>query len=473
MKKFLSLALAAIMLLALLAGCGGNNSTSNPDSGTPGSSDTPGTSDASGQTETITIEYWNSAEGAMATSTEYLVNQFNETVGKEKGIFVNSIFQGGDVVEKLKTLVQANDYKNFPDVGQIYAAGLSTVLQMENLVTLDSIYSSGEYEISLKKEDIYDNFLRSYTYEGQLISLPLNASTMLMYYNKDAAREAGLNPDAPPATIAELAEWTDKLTVREGDTVTRYGLNLQMDRYELVNFLSAVSDTGCNYIGDNGGGRDAMITKLTIGEDGSLMTFLNEWEKIVATGGYKAVNDDERGEFANGLSAINFQSSAQLAAMTSNAEGKFELGVAALPACSTSYNAGAAVGGGSVAMFDKGDAARRQAAWEFMQFMASPESQMYLFENNGYLPVCKSAYETDAYKEFIAGNPNAAVAVEQLNHSDPGMQEPMDLINWELNTLCKENFIAWTAGEITKQECHDNIVDTFNAKLTEYIRANG
>ena len=86
----------------------------------------------------------------MATSTEYLVNQFNETVGKEKGIFVNSVFQGGDVVEKLKTLVQANDYKNFPDVGQIYAAGLSTVLQMENLVPLDTIYSSGEYEITRK-----------------------------------------------------------------------------------------------------------------------------------------------------------------------------------------------------------------------------------------------------------------------------------------------------------------------------------
>ena len=53
------------------------------------------------------------------------------------------------------------------------------------------------------------------------------------------------------------------------------------------------------------------------------------------------------------------------------------------------------------------------------------------------------------------------------------MQEPLDLINWELNTLCKENFIAWTDGKISKQECHDNIVNNFNAKLTEYIRANG
>lgn len=464
MKKLFCLTLTAVMLLGLLAGCGGNTSGNTPNDSGNGSE----------EDGVITIEYWNSAEGAMATSTEYLVKQFNDTVGKEKGIVVNSVFQGGDVMEKLKTLAQANDYGNFPDVGQIYSAGIPTLVTMDPLYTISEVYDSGKFDISVREEDIIENFLRTYQYEGELIGMPLNASSMLMYYNKDAAREAGLDPDAPPTTIAELAEWTDKLTVRNSDgSISRYGLNIQMDRYELVNFLSGVSDTGCNYIGDNGGGRDSMMTKLTIGEDGSLMTFLNEWEKVIATGGYKAVNDDERGEFANGLSAINFQSSAQLATMFENTEGKFELGVAPLPACSDAYNAGAAVGGGSLCMFDLGDEARLQAAWEFVQFMASAESQMYLFENNGYLPVCAAAYESDAYAAYVEERPEAAVAVEQLNHSDVGMQEPLDLINWELNTLSKENFIAWTNGEISKQECHDNIVDGFNAKLTEYIRANG
>ena len=207
MKKLFCLMLAAAMLLGLLAGCG-NNTPNDAGNGTE-------------EDGVITIEYWNSAEGAMATSTEYLVKQFNDTVGKEKGIVVNSVFQGGDVMEKLKTLAQANDYGNFPDVGQIYSAGIPTLVTMDPLYTISEVYDSGEFDISVQQEDIIENFLRTYQYEGELIGMPLNASSMLMYYNKDAVREAGLDPDAPPTTIAELAEWTDKLTVRNSDGLYR------------------------------------------------------------------------------------------------------------------------------------------------------------------------------------------------------------------------------------------------------------
>lgn len=434
-----------------------------------------GLSAASAQGEPVTIQFWNSAEGAMATSVEYLVNQFNTTIGAEKGIKVESVFQGGDVVEKLKTLAQAGDYANFPHVGQIYAAGLSALFSMgDSLMFMEDVYAADGYEITVKKEDIVENFIRSYTYEGRWVGMPLNASTLLMYYNKDAAVEAGLDVNTPPQTIAELADWTAALTKKAADgTVERYGMNIQIDRYELVNFLMGISgDAPCNYIGDNEGGRASMMTKLTIGEDGSLAKFLTEWEKVIATGGYKPVNDDERGEFANGLSAINFQSSAQLTTMIKNTDGKFELGVAPIPHCTTEDKVGAAVGGGSVCMFNVGTDAEKQAAFAFVQYLASPESQLYLFQNNGYLPVNKNTADLDAYKAYIASEPRAQIAVDQLAVSDPGMQEPFDLIMSELNGLVKNNLIDFANGEITKEECEANIVDGFNAKLNDYILAN-
>lgn len=475
MKKFLYVLMAAMLLMASLLGCAQQSEPAA--SGQPAQSGSSGSDPAPAQSsggDVVTIEFWNSAEGAMATSVEYLVNEFNNTVGKEKGIVVNSVFQGGDVVEKLKTLAQAGDYENFPNVGQIYAAGLSACFQMgDSLMFMDDIYASGNYDISVAKEDVLEIFQRSYTYEGKWVGMPLNASTLLMYYNADAAKEAGLDVANPPETIEELAAWTATLTTKAADgSVERYGMNIQIDRYELVNFLMGISSGGCNFIGDQEGGRAGMMTKLTIGEDGSLMKFLNEWEKVIATGGFKPVNDDERGEFANGLSAINFQSSAQLATMIENTTGKFELGVAAIPHCTAEDKVGASVGGGSVCMFNVDGDAEKKASFEFVQFMASPESQLYLFENNGYLPVNKNSYELDAYKEFIASEPRAQVAVDQLLVSDPGMQEPFDLIMSEFNTLTKNNMIEFANGNITKQECHDNIVDGFNAKLAEYIRAN-
>jgi sn-glycerol 3-phosphate transport system substrate-binding protein len=500
---FMTLAAAALASMTVMSGCGQSAGTTKAASSVQKAAETQKSTAAAGTVKstaaaaagsasaaksttvaapagkisskgTVTVQFWNSAEGAMATSVTALVDKFNSTVGTERGIKVESVYQGGDVVEKLKTLTQAGDYKNFPDVGQIYSAGIPAVLQMKPILKMDDLYAGGKYPVTVQKTDLIENFIRTYTYDKVMVGMPLNASSMLMYYNKDAAKEAGLDPAKPPETMEELAKWTSALTKKNADgSIARYGLNIQIDRYELVNFLMGISKDGkCNFIGDNEGGRAGMMTKLTIGEDGSLDKFLTEWQKVIDTGGYKPVNDDERGEFANGLSAINFQSSSQLQTMLKNTKGKFELGVAPIPRCTSQDKAGASVGGGSLCMFDLGDDDKKQAAWAFVQFMASPESQLYFMTNNGYLPANKKSYELDDYKKFVKEQPEALVAVEQMKKSDSGMQEPFDIINWELNTLTTKNLISFAKGEITKEQCKSNIVDAFNEKLTDYVRAN-
>ena len=470
MRKHLALALSAAMLAGLISGCA--PSASNP---TPAPA-SPGATQPAGQTgdtkDLVEVEFWNSAEGNVGIALNARVDEFNATVGAEKGIHVNAVFQGTDVMEKLKTLAQAKDFVHFPDVGQIYSAGIPALVGLDVTLPVDDIYSAGTYDISVAKEDIVPNFARTYTYAGKLISMPLNSSSLLLYYNKDAAREAGLDAEAPPKTMAELADWTDKLTVRDGNTVTRYGLNIQIDRYELVNFLVGISPTGCNFIGDNEGGRADMMTRLTIGEDGSLRKFLTEWQKVIDTGGFKPVNDNEKEEFAAGVSAMNFQSTSQLQTMIALAEGKFELGVAPLPRCTEEDNFGASVGGGSLTMFDSGDPAKVAATWEFVQYMASPETQLAFSLDTGYLPVNEKTYELPDWLQHLEEEPLAKVAVDQMRISDPGMQEPFDIINWELNSLVQSNMIDFADGKIDLDTCEKNIVDGFDAKLAEYIRAN-
>lgn len=477
-KKILALLLAVIMVLSLVA-CGSESTdptkVSNETNAPELNETLPVVADGTklDPANPTTITFWNSAEGNWANVLQALIDEFNATVGAEKGIVVESTYAGSDVTSKLKELAQANDWGNFPDTAQIYSAGIPTVSTWDCLLTMDDMYASG-YDISVPKEDLVANMVRTYEYEGKFLAMPLNASTLLLYYNKTAAEEAGLDTSNPPTTIEELAAWTEALTVKSADgTITRYGMNIQVDRYELVNFLSGISEDGCNYFGTNGGGRDGLMTELTIGTDGSLEKFLNEWEKVIATGGYKAVNDDERGEFGAGLSAMNFQSSAQMATMMGKAEaGGFELGIAKLPACTADDNFGACVGGGAMTMFDNGDDAKIEASWVFLQYMASAESQLYVCANTGYLPVNSKTYELDGWTELTETMPGLTVALDSLHNSDPGMQEPFEILNTDLNKLVQTNLISFANGEIEKDEVITNICDQFNELLAEYIDAN-
>ena len=49
------------------------------------------------------------------------------------------------------------------------------------------------------------------TADGKLLSMPFNSSTPVLYYNKDAYRKAGLDPNAPPRTWPDLEQSARKL----------------------------------------------------------------------------------------------------------------------------------------------------------------------------------------------------------------------------------------------------------------------
>src|SRR4029079_4043836 len=54
--------------------------------------------------------------------------------------------------------------------------------------------------------------------------VPFHNSTPLLYINADKAKEAGPDHSKPPQTWAELTDWAKKLTKREGDKVTQWGI---------------------------------------------------------------------------------------------------------------------------------------------------------------------------------------------------------------------------------------------------------
>ncbi len=449
MKKALTIVMALLMATALFAG---------------GSSETA----SKAASNVRTVEFWHTMSGVNATAIEKIATSFNETIGKEKGIVVKAVFQGNDNSEKLKTLAQAGDYKNFPDVAQIAGAGIPSAYTYDQLVTIDEAMKLSNTTINLA--DIEPNMLRSYNYAGKQIGMPVSCSALLLYYNKDMLNEVGI--DTPPETIAELADDCAKLKiVNKNGEVERYGLNVAIRRYQLANYIGSQGEY--NFFGDNEGGRTAPMTKVTFGEDGTLRAFLTEWEKVIKSGGYKATEDDINEEFALGIHAMVNMSSARIGKIKALVGDSFNWGVAANPKVNANDKGGVAVGGSCIVMFDKkGDSEQVKAAWEFVQYMVSAPIQFQFHKDTGYIPVNKNVYKEDGIDEWFKENPAYKVAVDAIHASNPNVQEPFDIINWEIDSVIKNHMVAFANGTETLDQCHDGIVNECNQKLAAYHAAN-
>lgn len=422
---------------------------------------------ASAEEKATEISFWHHMEGTNAVALETVCNNFNETVGKEYGIEVTPSFQGTNTAEKLNTLAQAGDWDNFPDVCQVASAGIPAISEYELFVAPEDMYEKGE-NIILDRDSIIENNARTFTYKGRLCAMPFSNSTILLYYNKGMFEAAGI--ENPPTTIAEMAEAVEKLTQKDGDEVTTYGLNVQVKRYQLVNWIGGQDEF--NFIGDNEGGRAGMMTKFTFGEDGTLMNFLNEWEKVIATGGYKAVEDNINEEFAMEICAMAIMSSARISKLQGLIGDNFEWGTAPLPKVSENDLGGTAVGGSGVVLFDKGDTEELTAAWIFQQYLGGEEAQYDFCTASGYIPMNKDLYETDKMKAYMEENDKIVAAVDQLMASNANVQEPFDMVTGDVNSIIDEEMVAFAEGSQDKQTTHDNIVNRCNEKLAEYVSVN-
>lgn len=479
-KKFLSIALACAMAVSMTA-CGSKSDA--PDSTTKETQTTEASSAAESKDAStkataegkrisdkdVEISFWHHMEGTNAVALETVCENFNAGPGKEYGIVVTPSFQGTNTAEKLNTLAQAGDWGNFPDVCQVASAGIPTISGYDLFVSVDEMYNKGQ-DIILNKDSIIANNARTFTYKDELCAMPFSNSTILLYYNKDLFTKAGLDPANPPKTLEELADAITKLTAKDGDEISTYGLNVEVKRYQLVNWVGGEGEY--NFIGDNEGGRTGLMSKLTIGEDGSLMKYLDEWEKVISTGGYKPVEDNINEEFAMELSAMAIMSSARIAKLEGLIGDAFEWGTAPLPKVSADDRGGAAIGGSGVVMFDKGNEEELRATWIFEQYLGGEDAQFDFCTASGYIPVNKDLYEADRMKNYLKENDKMVAAVDQLMASNPNVQEPFDIVTSEINSIIDEEMLAFAQGAQDKQTTHDNIVNKSNEKLANYVEVN-
>lgn len=450
MKKALTILACSAMVLSLAA-CGNGNKSKNT------------TSKKSGDGITKVV-FWHTFSGATEEAFSQIINNYNEGPGKEKGIQVEPVYQGYEGTDKVILAYQTKDYDNAPDINVGLTSTIPSVSEMDWTVNAEKFLKDSSSDI--KKDSFYEGLQRACTYEGEMVGVPFSNSIPLLYYNVDALKEAGL--ETPPTTMDELKEYVEKLTVKEGDQVTRYGLNMQVKRYQLMEFI--VSQNAQSFFGDQEGGRKAPMTKITAGEDGTLKAFLEKLQGLVETGGYKYIEDNMNEEFAQGLTAMTIMSSSRMGTMDSLMPGKYMTSY--LPKVNAEDTNGAAVGGSCLTLIDRGDEDRLKAAWDVIEYCVSPENQYTFATASGYIPVNVKTEELDQMKEYYEANPQYKVALDQMKEANPLSQEPLDLTYNEINGIITETMLKFCQGELDIDGAVNEIVEKCNASLDEYHFAN-
>ncbi|MFA7672191.1 MAG: ABC transporter substrate-binding protein, partial [Sphaerochaetaceae bacterium] len=423
------------------------------------------------QSSVTTVEFWHPNSGLLADAMNEIVNEFNQTIGKEKNIVVNAIYQGkaADVATKLRASLQANRPKDLPDLAQVDATGVMDVRDSVYMVAVEDLINR---DLNFSIDELQMGTRLSMNYKGKMIGMPFNASTILLYYNKDAFREAGLDPDKTPQSLDELAETAALLTKKssDGKTIERYGFVGVPTTYELVSWIG--QQNGLSYLTDKLNGHEGNPTHVLFDKEGTLARFLEKWKSVYDAGGLGNITSDPRQQFVAQKTAMFVASTSSLSTVIDSVDNKFEVGVGYLPKVDENSNGGVNIGGGAIFVFDNNNDLNKVATWEFLKYLTSAEVQFFWHKMTGYFPVNNKSYELKEFKEHLEQNKLFKVAIDQLNDSNPLVQSVWWPNAFQAYYEVQNAIVQMLEKGVTINETVTNLANTLNGFMDEYNRMN-
>ncbi len=316
------------------------------------------------------------------------------------GIEVTPVYAGnyGETLTKAVTAIKGGQG---PQMAVLLAAEMHSLQDMDILVSLDEIGLDAAGKAWM--EGFYPAFLANSHAEGKLWSVPFQRSTAVMYYNKAAFAEAGLDPEVFPKTWAQLQAAAAKLTKRDASgRVTRWGVKMAGDTGNAQWTFGALANQA-GHVLMNQAGTEAYFNSPKAVEA------LSYWQGLATV--HKASPDGVSNwpqlspDFLEGNAAIIQHTTGNLTNVRTNA--KFPFGVAGLPGRDGPRTV---VGGGNLYFFKNATPAERMASLKFARFMSEPARAADWSIKTGYIATRPEAYETKALRDYVAGFPPADVA---------------------------------------------------------------
>jgi sn-glycerol 3-phosphate transport system substrate-binding protein len=320
-------------------------------------------------------------------------------------IKVTPIYAGTyqDTLTKAQTALKANAG---PQMAVLLSTDVFSLIDDDLIVPFDALVQSVPDKAWLRS--FYPAFLRNGEIDGHTWGVPFQRSTIVLNWNKAAFQEAGLDPERPPASWVEHAEFAQKLTRRSGSSVDRWGVQIPASGFAYWLFQALATEAGATLANADG-------TETDFSAAGCIEA-LRYW--IDLAGKYQAHPPGivdwgvTPRDFLEQKVAMIWTTTGNLSNIRSNA--KFPFGVAMLP---SGRHRGTPTGGGNFYLFKTASAPQREAALQFLRWISSPERAAQWGIDTGYVATRPDAWETTRMRDYVADFPAAAVARDQLQYA--------------------------------------------------------
>jgi sn-glycerol 3-phosphate transport system substrate-binding protein len=303
---------------------------------------------------------------------------------------------------------------------------------------------------------------------GNMLSFPFNASTPILYYNKDQFRAAGLDPEVAPKTWPEVGAAAKRLRAAG----MACGLTTSWPSWINVENFSAFHNLPISTKGNGFGGLDA---ELTFNNPVMVrhIAQLAEWQ-VAKVFDYSGRATTAEPRFQKGECGIFLGSSATRADIKANS--KFEVGYGMLPYWPDVAGApqNTIIGGATLWVLRDRPRAEYKGVAKFFGFLSKPEIQAAWHQNTGYLPITRAAFDLTRAQGFYDRNPGTAISIEQMTAKTPTENSrgvrlgSFVLIRDVIDDELEQAF----SGKKSAQGALDSAVERGNRMLRQFERAN-
>jgi sn-glycerol 3-phosphate transport system substrate-binding protein len=361
------------------------------------------TSPATAAPTELTMYYPVAVGGPLTKIVDDLVGQCEK---QHPDIKVNAVYAGNYNDARIKALTALRSGQP-AQLSVMFAIDIFELIDQNAIEAFDDLATTPEEKAWLNV--FYPTLMENGRTGGKTWGVPFQRSTIVMYYNKDAFREAGLDPSKPPATWEELTKAAEKLVKKDASgNVVRWGIEIPSTGYPYWMFGALAMENGEVLM--NSAGNKTYFDKPGV------IHALQYWRDLGAK--YKVMPSGTvewgtlRSDFLEQKTAIMWHSTGNLTAVKDHA--KFDFGVAMLPA---EKRRGTPTGGGNFYIFKKATPQEKKAAFTFIRCMTEPALTAEWSIKTGYLGTRPDAYETAALKKYVQDFSYAAVARDQLQYA--------------------------------------------------------